>query len=151
MERGMKKFFSILAVLITAAVLVVAGACAGESEREDVPQTNMSVQEQAVGGEPSETVGNTKSELKNDVDSLICLNGLVGDEVGNSAGGCPRLKVSPGDRDVLACDISGGGSDFQPGEKLSYRGASVCQKNYVAGDYGSFVVHALNVNCVSRQ
>ena len=147
----MKKFLSILAVLITAAVLVVAGACAGESEREDVPQTNMCVQEQAVGGEPSETVGNTKSELKNDADSLICLNGLVGDEVRNSAGGCPRLKVDPGSRDVLACDISGGGSDFQPGEKLSYRGASVCQKNYVAGDYCPYVVHALNVNCVSRQ
>lgn len=146
----MKKFFSILAVLITAAVLVVAGACAGESEREDVPQTNMSVQEQTVGGEPSESVGNTKSELKNDVDSLICLNGLVGGEVGNSANS-PRLKVSPGDRDVLACDISGGGSDFQPGEKLSYRGASVCQKNCVDSDYGSYVVHVLNVNCVSRQ
>lgn len=146
----MKKFLSILAVLITAAVLVVAGACAGESEREDVPQTNMSVQEQTVGGEPSESVGEIKSELKNDVDSLICLNGLVGDEVGNSANSL-RLKVSPGDRDVLACDISGGGSDFQPGEKLSYRGASVCQKNYVAGDYCPYVVQALNVNCVSRQ
>lgn len=147
----MKKFFSILAVLITAAVLVVAGACAGESEREDVPQTNMSVQEQAVGGEPSESVGEIKSEFKNDADSLICLNGLVGDEVGKGAGGCPRLKVDPGSRDVLVCDISGGGTDFQPGEKLSYRGASVCQKNHVAGDYGSYVVHALNVNCVSRQ
>ena len=147
----MKKFFSILAVLITAAVLVVAGACASESEREDVPQTNMSVQEQTVGGEPSESVGEIKSELKNDVDSLICLNGLVGDEVGKGAGGSPRLKVSPGDRDVLACDISGGGSDFQPGEKFSYRGANVCQKNYVAGDYCPYVVHVLNVNCVSRQ
>lgn len=146
----MKKFFSILAVLITAAVLVVAGACAGESEREDVPQTNISVQEQAVGGEPSESVGNTKSELKNNADSLICLNGLVGDEVGNSANS-PRLKVSPGDRDVLACDISGGGSDFQPGEKLSYCGASVCQKNCVAGDSCPYVVHVLNLNCVSRQ
>ena len=151
MERGMKKFFSILAVLITAAVLVVAGACAGESEREDVPQTNMSVQEQAVGGEPSESVGEIKSELKNDADSLICLNGLVGDEVGKGAGGSLRLKVSPGDRDVLACDISGGGTDFQPGEKLSYRGASVCQKNYVEGDYCPYVVHVLNLNCVSRQ
>ena len=147
----MKKFFSILAVLITAAVLVVAGACAGEDEREDLPHTNMCAQEYAVGGEPSESVGEIKSELKNDADSLICLNGLVGDEVGNSAGGCPRLKVDPGSRDVLACDISGGGTDFQPGEKLSYRGASVCQKNHVAGDYGSYVVHALNVNCVSRQ
>lgn len=151
MERGMKKFLSILAVLITAAVLVVAGACASESEREDVPQTNMCVQEQAVGGEPSETVGNTKSELKNDADSLIGADGIAAGEVGERASGCPRLKVNPGDRDVLACDISGGGSDFQPGEKLSYRGASVCQKNYVAGDYGSYVVHALNLNCVSRQ
>ena len=151
MERGMKKFLSILAVLITAAVLVVAGACASEDEREDVSQTNMSVQVQAVGGESSETVGNTKSELKTDADSLICLDGLVGDEVGKGAGSSPRLKVDPGSRDVLACDISGGGSDFQPGEKLSYRGASVCQKNYVAGDYCPYVVHALNVNCVSRQ
>ena len=151
MERGMKKFFSILAVLITAAVLVVAGACASESEREDVPQTNMCVQEQTVGGEPSESVGEIKSELKNDVDSLICLNGLVGDEVGKGAGGSPRLKVSPDSRDVLACDISGGGTDSQPGEKLSYRGASVCQKNYVEGDYCPYVVHVLNLNCVSRQ
>ena len=151
MERGMKKFLSILAVLITAAVLVVAGACAGESEREDLPQTNMSVQEQAVGGELSETVGNTKSELKNDADSLIGADGIAAGEVGERAGGCPRLKVSPGSRDVLACDISGGGTDFQPGEKLSYRGASVCQKNHVAGDYCPYVVHALNVNCVSRQ
>ena len=147
----MKKFFSILAVLITAAVLVVACACASESEREDVPQTNMSVQEQAVGGEFSETVGNTKSELKNDADSLIGADGIAAGEVGERAGGCPRLKVSPGARDVLACDISGGGTDFQPGEKLSYRGASVCQKNHVAGDYCPYVVHALNVNCVSRQ
>ena len=147
----MKKFLSILAVLITAAVLVVAGACASEDEREDVSQTNMSVQVQAVGGESSETVGNTKSELKTDADSLICLDGLVGDEVGKGADSSPRLKVSPGSRDVLACDISGGGSDFQPGEKLSYRGASVCQKNHVAGDYCPYVVHALNVNCVSRQ
>lgn len=151
MERGMKKFLSILAVLITAAVLVVAGACAGESEREDVPQTNMCVQEQAVGGEPSESVGEIKSELKNDADSLIGADGIAAGEVGERAGGSLRLKVSPGDRDVLACDISGGGSDFQPGEKLSYRGASVCQKNYVAGDYCPYVVHVLNLNCVSRQ
>ena len=147
----MKKFFSILAVLITAAVLVVAGACANESEREDAPQTNMSVQEQTVGGEPSESVGEIKSELKNNVDSLIGADGIAAGEVGERAGGCPRLKVSPGSRDVLACDISGGGTDFQPGEKLSYRGASVCQKNHVAGDYCPYVVHALNLNCVSRQ
>ena len=147
----MKKFLSILAVLITAAVLVVAGACASEDEREDVSQTNMSVQVQAVGGESSETVGNTKSELKNDSDSLIGADGIAAGEVGERASGCPRLKVSPGSRDVLACDISGGGSDFQPGEKLSYRGASVCQKNHVAGDYCPYVVHALNLNCVSRQ
>lgn len=147
----MKKFLSILAVLITAAVLVVACACASEDEREDVSQTNMSVQVQAVGGESSETVGNTKSELKNDSDSLIGADGIAAGEVGERASGCPRLKVSPGSRDVLACDISGGGSDFQPGEKLSYRGASVCQKNYVAGDYGSHVVHVLSLNCVSRQ
>ena len=86
----MKKFFSILAVLITAAVLVVAGACAGESEREDVPQTNMSVQEQAVGGELSETVGNTKSELKNDVDSLIGADGIAA--VRRSCRERPRLS-----------------------------------------------------------
>ena len=92
----MKKFLSILAVLITAAVLVVAGACASEDEREDVFQTNMSVQEQAVGGEASETVGNTKSELKNDSDSLIGADGIAAGEVGERASGCPRLKVSPG-------------------------------------------------------
>ena len=151
MERGMKKFLSILAVLITAAMLVVAGACASEDEREDMSQTNMSVQVQAVGGESSETVGNTKSELKNDSDSLIGADGIAAGEVGERASGCPRLKVDPGSRDVLACDISGGGTDFQPGEKLSYRGASVCQKNCVDSDYCPYVVHALNVNCVSRQ